>query len=68
MGKLDGKHEEVIEKYRDGLSTTQIAAEYNVRHQSINKLLKKYNVCLRNKQDSIFLRVAKSYWITIERK
>lgn len=56
--KLDGKHKEIIEKYKNGLSTTQIGAEYGVAHQSINKLLRKHNVRLRNIRDSLFLRVA----------
>ena len=58
MGKLEGKDKEIIEMYNEGFSTVQIAEKYYVKHQSINKLLRKYNVILRNRKNSLFLRFA----------
>lgn len=56
--KLKGKEQDIIKKYTGGLSMPQIAKEYNVRHQSIDKLLKRNNITLRDRKEAINFRCA----------
>lgn len=43
---LDGKEQEIIEKYKNGLSTLRLGEEYGVSHTTIGNLLKKNNIKL----------------------
>lgn len=58
MGKLFGKESDIIAKYNSGLSMPQVAEIYGVRHQSIDKMLRKHNVKRRNKSCALSIRYA----------
>lgn len=52
MGKLKGKEQEIVEKYKSGLSTTKLANIYNVRSSSILKLLRRNNTRIRRRVET----------------
>jgi len=52
MRKLTNKTQEVISKYKGGLSAYTIAKNYNVNHKTIYKLLHRNNVNVRSNAES----------------
>lgn len=56
--------EEIINKYKSGLSCNQIASEYKVTFHTISKILEKHNI----KRDNIYhnLELIEDYWENID--
>ena len=56
--KLAGKEQEIIEKYKSGLSTYQLASEYGFSREKIRKCLRRHGVDRRTQAEINHMRYA----------